>query len=176
MKAINIVRASAVLVGLGLSAFLAASCQAQQEVAPDIYDSNGLVGMTPQIQKVLPDQEKHQAVDFQAKFTLPYELQCAGRVLAPGEYSLFLNSVGPNRIVTVRGKDGMILRIRPRASEHASAGQSMLLVRRAGKLRALKAIYLDELRLALYLEPGGKLHLAPNLEQGERIPVLMASR
>jgi hypothetical protein len=156
------VRASTVLVGLGLMAFLATPCQAQSEVAPDIYDANGIVGVTPQPQKVLPRQDKQQAADFQGRFTLPYELQCAGRVLAPGDYSLFFHSVGANRMVTVRGK-GAIMKIRPPVvSERATTGQSMLLVLQTRELRALRAIYLAELRLVLYLEPDGKQHLARN--------------
>ncbi len=69
------------------------------------------------------------------------------------------------------------MRIRPRAvSEHTTAGQSMLLVLQTRELRALKAIYLEELRLVLYLEPDGKQHLARNPDQTERVPVLRASR
>ena len=176
MKAMNIVRASTVLVGLGLMAFLATPCQAQSEVAPDIYYPNGIVGVTPQPQKILPRQDKKQAADFQGRFTLPYELQCAGRVLASGDYSLSLHSVGANRMVTVRGKGG-IMRIRPRVvSEHTTAGQSMLLVLQTRELRVLKAIYLEELRLVLYFEPDGKQQLASKPDYTERVPVLRASR
>ena len=159
MKAINMLRTSTVLVGLGLTAFLAGPCQAQQEVAPDFYEVNAVQPAQP------------QAAEFRGNFTLLHKVQCAGKVLAPGNYSLSLDSKGSDRRITLRGKNGM-MKIRPRAvAEHTAVDQSTLLLRRTGELRRLNAIYLEELGLVLYLEPEATQDMARNPEGAERVPI-----
>ncbi len=169
MKAINMLRTSTVLVGLGLAAFLAAPCQAQQEVAPDIYEAGAV--QSAQLQQAPARQHKAQAQEFRGKFTLLHQVQCAGKVLAPGNYSLSLDSKGSDRRITLRGKSGM-MRIRPQAvREHAAMDQSTLLVWRTGELRRLNAIYLEQLGLVLYLEPEATQDMARNPEGAERVPI-----
>jgi hypothetical protein len=169
MKAINMVRASTVLVGLGLTAFLAAPCRAQQEVAPDIYEAGPV--QPAQLQQALARQHKAQAQEFRGNFTLLHQVQCAGKVLAPGNYSLSLDSKGSNRRITLRGKSA-VMKIRPRAvAEHAAVDQSTLLLRRTGELRRLNAIYLEQLGLVLYLEPDVTQDMARNPEGAERVPI-----
>ena len=169
MKAVKIMRIPTVLVGLGLTAFLAVPSRAQQEVAPDIYEASA-VQSVPQPQNVVLRQDK-QAADFQGNFTLAHRVECAGKILAPGTYSLSLHSAGPNRLITLRGKSRMMTLSARAVSRHATARQSMLLVRRDAELPRLKAIYLEKLGLLLYLEPDAKLDIARNPDEMERVPI-----
>ena len=96
---------------LGISAVLAAgivlaasSARAQFEVDPDHFDSPNMVPF---------DRPKTEAnseaagvtVRYEGRFNLPYAVQCNGKILRPGKYSISLRVDGKVGQATLNQKD-----------------------------------------------------------------------
>jgi hypothetical protein len=97
--------------------------------------------------------------DFQGHFSLPYEVQCHGHKLAPGDYTLVVKTVGEDKMVTLQreGSD-VVLNSRPvpptSVSDH---GPSAVMLRHGPGpgTHTLEGVYLENLKLVLFLDETG---------------------
>ena len=109
---------------------------AQQEIDPDHFDS-------PNTQP--PDQPKSgqghgRATRYDGNFALPYGVQCSGKQLAPGRYSVTLRSDGNIGHGVLKSKSHFIEItgvVHPQGSKH---GADVVVVGSIDKLRTLSAI------------------------------------
>jgi hypothetical protein len=130
--------ALALLVTLG-----SPGAYAESKIAPDHYDS-------PSAES--PDQPKSQAhaTRYHGNFSLPYAVQCSGKKLAPGEYSVSLRSDGE----VGHG----ILKLKSQSMESTSAvhpqdskrGAEVVVVGCNGKVRTLSAIQVADVNFVFY--------------------------
>lgn len=165
MKVTNMMKASMMLTAaMALACLLPATARAQAEVAPDNYDI-----AAPQTvvaaQPALAAAKTQVAANFDGKFSLPYNVNCSGKALAAGVYSLSVKSDGSNRVVTIHrnGEDtNLVVR---RVSQRSGSSTSALLLRRAGPARTLEAVYVQQLNAVLYLDA------TSNRGQIERLPI-----
>jgi hypothetical protein len=144
---IRMLAGAAWLAALGCSV-----ARAQSEIAPDHFESPNTEPF-PQ-PKTKPDN-KALSVRYDAEVALPYKLQCHGKTLPPGTYSISLHSEGSSGQVmaTFRQKDqvvGMtgVVRMGPHKLR-----RDALVVELSGKTRRLLAVQIAELELAFDSTP-----------------------
>lgn len=154
MKITTLAKASVFTMALGLACLLPATAHAQSDAMPDYFpfsaeEANATQPAQPAVTKVAK-------VDFEGKVSLPYGLNCTGKNLKPGEYSLSVKSEGPNRVVTIHGSgQNVSMRVREVQANRGS-NQSVLLVRKSTEGRRLEAVHLPDLNATLYLDSNTK--------------------
>jgi hypothetical protein len=119
-----------------LMALAGAAAYAQQEIDPDHFDS-------PSTEP--PDQPKSSrshgsATRYDGNFSLPYAVQCSGKQLAPGKYSVSLHSDGKVGHGVLKSKSQLIeitSVVHPKGSKR---GADVVVVGSKGKVRTLSAI------------------------------------
>ncbi len=167
MKTEKVMRNLTLIAGVALVGLLPAPCRAQAEVTPDFYElSNTEATMTAQQEPTAKRQQ--QAAEFQGKVSLPYAIECSGKSLTPGQYSVSVKTDGTNRLVSIRRNGQVVSVVAREASQSAANGQSALLVRRAGRAHKLQAVYVEELNVVLYLDAAGK---AGDAFTSDRVPI-----
>jgi hypothetical protein len=128
-----------------LLVFGGAVAHAQSEVDPDQFDSPNTEHF-PQ-----PKAKESVAVvteqRFNGTFMLPYSLECAGRRLLAGRYSLSLRSDGKVGRVTLNQKNQSLEIAGVVKKQAHNPGPSALYVELSGNARRLLAIHLAELDL-----------------------------
>jgi hypothetical protein len=93
------------------------------------------------------------AIRYEGKFTLPYAVQCSGKSVPPGRYSISLHSDGKIGQVTLKQR-GRAIGIPGVVHKQAQKYErDALVVELNGKTRRLSAIQVAELELDLVLEP-----------------------
>jgi hypothetical protein len=168
MKVSTLMKASMLTAALALACLLPATARAQAEVSPDNYDIAAPQTMAA-AQPAHPTAKTQTAADFDGKFSLPYKVNCSGKALAPGVYSLSVKSEGSNRVVTIR-RDGEDVNLSVReVSQRPALSSSALLVRRAGPARTLEAVYVHKLNAVLYLN--SPANAKSNQGRIERLPI-----
>jgi hypothetical protein len=98
-------------------------------------------------------------VRYEGKFSLPYEVQCNGRRLPPGRYSVSVRSGGEVGQATLNQKDKTI-RILGIVQKQTHKRGDALIVELRGKARTLSAIQVAELDLVFDSEL--KIENSPN--------------
>lgn len=140
MKVISIM---GILAGwVGLAAFGGSLAWAQSEVAPDHFE---LSNVEPFDKPKTNASGEVKAISYDGKFTLPYTVQCSGKSLPPGKYSVSLHSDGKiaKAILMQRGRAiGIPGVVRKQEQE---SGSNALVVELNGKTRRLKAIQVAQL-------------------------------
>ena len=146
MSVIRIFAGVAGLVVLGGS-----GAHAQTEINPDHFDSPNAEAF-PQ-PKTTPGSEV-EALRYDAEFTLPYKLQCSGKSLSPGKYSVSLRSDGNTSYATAKlNQKSQSLAITGVVRRHArKTGHDALLVEVGGKTCSLVVMRTTE--LDLIFDPG----------------------
>jgi len=167
MKVTKVVLISSVLAGLALLTVFATPCKAQAEVSPDVYDAtNSTVAAPAQLA-----MNQHASGEFQGSFVLASAVECSGRKLEAGRYTVSLNPAAFDRKVTLV-HNGHTIRVRAnQLALYSGPGENVVLVRQAKQGRSLDAIYLTNLNLALYFHQDGIAFWASNLTGAERIPI-----
>lgn len=118
-----------------------------------------------------PATKAHAKTEFGGQFNLPYEVQCAGLKLAAGRYAISLDRQGKSQTVILT-RAGQSVRLTAKAVFPSSRrGGSAILVRRNGLDRKLEAVYVDKLRLVLYLDSEQFLQASSGDPQIERVPI-----
>jgi hypothetical protein len=140
MSAIRIFASVAVLLVVGNS-----STRAQSEVDPDHFDSPNTENFSqPKAKESVAVMTEER---FRGAFTLPYNLECAGKRLLAGHYSLSLRSDGRVSRVTLNQKNQSLEIAGVVWKPGGSPGPSALYVGLSGKARRLLAIHLTGLDL-----------------------------
>jgi hypothetical protein len=154
----------------GLASLLAVPCHAQAEVAPDFYDVVSPAAVAQSIQPVANIQQQADP-QFHGSFTLAHVVECSGKTLPAGKYSVALQSGETERFVTLR-HNGKSIKLEARVlSPYSAPGQSALLVSRGERSRTLEAIYVQKLNVILYFRPDGMNYVAVNPMRAERVPI-----
>jgi hypothetical protein len=126
-------KAMLMFAGLALACFWPATTQAQAEVAPDFYAIDNSAPI-PQPQLTLAANAQ-QAAEFQGNISLPYQVQCSGKKLAAGQYTVAVKTEGRQKTVVLH-KDGNEVKLAVRQITPASKSErSALLVQSAGETR-----------------------------------------
>jgi hypothetical protein len=145
----RMIQISRLIPGLILAAFLPAIAHAQAETGAQEHQSSNMAAIAASPTKT----------EFQGRFTLPYEVQCHGHKLVPGEYTLLVKTVGEDKMVTLQreGSD-VVLHSRPvpptSVSDH---GPSAVMLRHGPGPggHTLEGVYLESLKLVLFLDETG---------------------
>jgi len=111
---------------------------AQSEIDPDHFEGQPFEQAKPPAPKV---------THYEGNFKLPYAVQCNGRRLPAGNYSLSLNSSGSIARVTLKQK-GQAIEITGVLFKQAhNEGRNALFVESSGEARRLSAIHVAALDL-----------------------------
>ena len=129
----------------GLVAF-APSARAQSEIDPDHFGSPN----TESVQPAKTDVSSEAAgIHYNGKFTLPYSVQCRGKNLHPGKWSVSFRSDGKVGLATL-SQEGQSIGIGGIVYRQAhKRGSDALVVERKGRARRLAALQVAELYLIL---------------------------
>jgi hypothetical protein len=158
------------LAGLALACFWPASAHAQAEVAPDIYAIDNAAPIQ-QPQATLASNTQQAQGEFQGNISLPYQVQCSGKKLAAGQYTVAVKTEGAKKTVVLH-KDGNEVKLAVRQIAPASkTGRSALLVQSAGQTRMLEAVYVASMNAILYLDHDWKTSLLDRMQAAERLPI-----
>jgi hypothetical protein len=138
------------VAGLMMACFSPVITRAQADTAAEEYHSTNTGPGAP-----APSVK----TDFQGHFSRPYEVQCHGHKLAPGDYTLVVKTVGEDKMVTLQreGSD-VVLNSRPvpptSVSDH---GPSAVMLRHGPGpgTHTLEGVYLENLKLVLFLDETG---------------------
>jgi hypothetical protein len=135
---------------VGLAALGASPARAQSEVDPDHFESSNV---EPFERAKANAGSEAAAIRYDGKFTLPYTVQCSGKNLPPGRYSVSLHSDGKTGQATLK-QGGRAIGIPGVVHKQARKyGNDALVVELNGKTRRLSAIQVAELELDLVFEP-----------------------
>ena len=145
----RVTRVMWIIAGLAVTAFLPTITHAQAETGAQEHATANMAAIVPTPSKT----------EFQGHFSLPYEVQCHGHKLAPGEYTLLVKTVGDDKMVTLQreGSD-VVLHSRPvppaSVSDH---GPSAVMLRHGPGpgVHTLEGVYLENLKLVLFLDETG---------------------
>jgi hypothetical protein len=153
------------IAGLVLACFWPATTHAQAETTPEDYKSSNMAPITP-----APSMK----ADFQGNFSLPFQVQCGGHKLAPGQYTLAVKTVGESKMVTIQ-RDGsdIVLPVR-RVSQASASGKSVVMVRHGPgpRTRTLEGLYVENLNMVLYLDESGHMNrLDKMFASVKRLPI-----
>jgi hypothetical protein len=148
MKIISIM---GILAGLsGLIAIGPSSAGAQSEIDPDHFESPNV---EPFERAKVNTRSEAMATRYDGKFTLPYAVQCSGKSLPPGRYSVSLHSDGKIGQATLKQK-GRAISIPGVVHKQAHKyGSDALVVELSRKTRRLSAIQVAELELVFEPQP-----------------------
>ena len=140
MKGISIM---GILAGWVVLAALGGSpARAQSEVDPDHFESSNV---EPFEKAKINASSEATAIRYDGKFTLPYAVQCSGKSLPPGTYSVSLHSDGKIGQATLKrrgraiGIPGMVHK------QVQKYDGDTLVVELNGRTRRLSAIHMAEL-------------------------------
>ena len=156
MKTMRFVAACAGLAFLVTLGTLRAYGQA--EVDPDHYGTSEAVASQP-----TKTNTAHRAaqVHYEGSFLLPHSLQCDGRHLAPGKYSLSLSSDGKTTQLMLN-RQGQVVRVQGITQQRSrNHEQNSLIVKRSGMTNRLAMIHLAD--FDFFVGP------PPKLEQTSRV-------
>jgi hypothetical protein len=140
MKVISVM---GILAGwVGLVALGGSPARAQSEVDPDHFESPNV----EPFEKATTNARSEAAeIHYDGKVTLPYTVQCSGKSLPPGRYSVSLHSDGKiGKAILMQG--GRAIGISGVVHKQAQKFESgALVVELNGKRRSLSAIQVAEL-------------------------------
>jgi len=168
VKTVSVIRLLVVLTGF--VPFATPRGYAQSEVDPDHFGSPNTEPI-PQSKAKAGVAAEMGKVRFAGKFTLPYTVQCAGKRLPPGTYSLSLHSDGKTGRALLNQQSQTIEIagvVRVPADNRA---RNALFVECIGKTHRLSAIHVAELDLVF--DPNRQAEPGPNGKPTriERLPL-----
>jgi hypothetical protein len=168
VKTVSVIRLLVVL--MGLVAFVTPRAYAQSEVDPDHFGSP-IVEPFPQSKTKAGVAAERGKVRFSGKFTLPYSVQCAGKKLRPGTYSLSLHSDGKIGRAILNQKSQTIEIAGVVRAPADSRERNALFVECIGKTHRLSAIHVAELDVVF--DPNGPVERASDGKPRriERLPL-----
>jgi hypothetical protein len=152
MRLLLFIKVAASLLGLVVFGIL--PVYAQAEIDPDHFDSP----TTKPLEKGKPDTTPEAApVQYNATFTLPYSVQCNGKNLAPGTYSLSVRHDGKQGKATLHREDQAIEVVGVVQKQPHNHRNTAVIVEVSEKSRRLSAIQMTQADLVLDPDtPGNK--------------------
>jgi hypothetical protein len=169
MKA-NWTKAMLTVAGLALACFWPATTHAQAEVSPDFYAiDNSAPIQQPQV--ALAANTQQAPAEFQGNISLPYQVQCRGKKLAAGQYTVAVKTDGAKKTVVLHKDGSEVMLAVKQITPVSRSDRSALLVQSAGATRMLEAVYVSSLNAILYLDHDWKLSLLDRMKTAERVPI-----
>ena len=164
-------RVTQYLIGLAVLLALGGSrAYAPFEVDPDHYETREPESIEPSKTKA-PGLAK---IHFEGNFTLPYTLECNGRSLPPGKYSVSLDSDERTVQVTLN-RAGQMLSLQGIARRQNRRRQpAALVVTRNGRVRRLSSIRVAQLDLVF--DPGPEHLSDSNSGTLENVALIVADK
>src|SRR5277367_2574255 len=146
----RVMRAIWIIPALVFAAFFPTISHAQAETGAQEHATTNMAAIVPTPSKT----------EFEGHFSLPYEVQCQGHKLAPGEYKLFVKTVGDDKMVTLE-KEGSDVVLNSRTVPPTSVsdhGPSAVMLRHGPRpgTHTLEGVYLENLKLVLFLDETGR--------------------
>jgi hypothetical protein len=154
------------LTGLVLACFLPLTTHAQAETGAQEHATSNTAPIA------IPPSK----TDFEGHFSLPFQVQCHGHKLVPGEYTLRVKTVGEDKMVTLQreGSD-VVLQSRPvPPTSVPDEGHSAVLVRHGPgpSGHTLEGVYVENLKLVLFLDESGHARFLDKMFAGlKRLPI-----
>jgi len=150
----------------GLIALGAPPARAQFEIDPDHFEGPN----TEPFGKVKADSGGVGTIRYDGNFRLAHTVECNGKSLRPGRYSVSLRYDGKVGRATLN-RDGRTIGIGGVVQRQAHQGNDALIVELQGTTRRLSAIQVAKLDFVLDPEP--QIRNSTNTEPGriERLPV-----
>ena len=138
-----------IIAALVIPAFWPATAHAQAETGAQEHQSPNMASVTASDAKT----------EFKGEFSLPFEVQCHGHKIAPGQYTLLVKTVGQDKMVTLQreGTD-VVLQSRPvPPTSVPDEGHSAVLVRHGPGpgTHTIEGVYIENLKLVLFLDESG---------------------
>jgi hypothetical protein len=129
---------------IGLAAVGASGAYAQSEIDPDHFESPSVEPFDTAEASASGDAGDNH---YDGKFSLPYAVQCNGKSLRPGKYSVSLHSNGKvsQAILNHKGEAVGVAGLIPK--QERKRGNDALVVKENGKTHRLSAIQVAELEL-----------------------------
>jgi hypothetical protein len=143
----------------------------QAEIAPDHYETADSQSRPPKADT----KAKAMKIHYEGNFTLPHSVQCDGKNLSPGDYSVALDSDGSTVRLTLNRKDQAIRIEGVPEKQPRYRGRDALLVRRTGHKRELSAIHIAQLELVFHPLSQGEQRDGVTLRGVEALPVTLAT-
>jgi hypothetical protein len=173
MKAVQVIRIRILVILAGFAALAAPGSYAQSEIDPDHFESPNTEPFPQPKTKAVIGAEIGRVL-FRGEFTLPYSLQCAGKRLLAGNYSLALRSDGKIGWVTLnqKGRTTEIAGVVRLPAD--SRARNALFVERSGNTRRLSAIHVAELGLVLDVDQERKRDSGGKPRRIEKLPLLLS--
>jgi|SRR5215469_8721339 len=166
MKVVPIIKILASLWGLLVLA--GPPAHAQSEIDPDHFE----LANEHAFEKAKKNASSEATeIRYDGKFSLPYTVQCNGRNLHPGEYSVSLRSDGKVGQATLN-QEGRAIEIRGviHKQPHKSVGEA-LVVALIGQTRNLSAIQVAEVELVFEPKPQREGSSDGKPRQFEKLPL-----
>lgn len=151
----------------------AAPVRAQSEINPDHFDSPNTEPLHS-APKSVGSQATAQL--YEGTFKLPYVVECSGKRLEPGEYTVWLRATAKEGQVIVRLKGKTVVAFAGELrAQNLTKGCDTLLVRIQGKTRTLCTIQMAKMEVTI--EPKLKIteSSAHQSERIDRVPVTIAA-
>jgi hypothetical protein len=153
--------------------WLALPAAAQFEIDPDHFE---LSNVEPFERAKINISTEARAMRYDGRFTLPYTVQCGGKSLPSGRYSVSLRSNGKIGQATLKYRGPAIeLEGVVHKPPHKNGSGTLLVVELDGRTRTLSAIQVAE--LDLIFEPGLAMKAASNRRprRFEKLPLVQVN-
>jgi len=121
-----------------------------------------------------------QAIAFQAKFTLPYEVQWSGSTIPAGDYVLKIRSTGSPMIALIRSASGkpVVTYVMNGSIDTNPNGQNALLITTRRGKNIVHSLALADLGVVLVYDPS-LAHEKPSVEEAQAkhfVPLVSAKK
>lgn len=166
----TLLKGSLVLAWIGVACAFPGQYGAQSEVSPDIHDVASEKPTPQPAAQASTAASPRRRTEFGGQFILPYDVQCAGRKLAAGRYSLTVDGHGRTQTVSLTRAGETLLLPAKAVFPSARRGGSAVMVRRTGAERKLEAVYVEKMRLVLYLD-SERFFEMPGNPDIDRLPI-----
>jgi hypothetical protein len=160
-----------IFIGLaGLAALGSPRAYAQSEIDPDHFE---MTNTEPFQQSKTRTDSQVAKLHYEGNFTLPYRLQCKGKNLPPGKYSVSLNSDGRTAQVTLYRK-GQAVRIEGiKQKKTRNRRRDALIVERRGTTHQLSLIHVAQIDLLFSPTPAVEHPAHGKPRSIERLPLIL---
>ena len=134
------------LVGLG-----SLRAHAQAEIDPDHYDTPSAKTLQ---REAGAGKSNLSPIRYEGKVVLPYSVRCRGKSLAPGGYSISLDSSDGRKAQLTLNRKGQRLSLEVIPREHKeNSAPNALIVERVGKTHRLSMVHVARLDFLLDTDP-----------------------
>jgi hypothetical protein len=150
----------------------AAPLRAQSEIDPDHFDSPNTEALESTPKSIASEAAP---VGYEGTLRLPYAVECSGKRLAPGNYTLWLRTTAKEGRVTLRQSGHTVIVFAGELhAQNRAKGYGTLLVRIRGNTRTLRTIQMAKMEVVVESTLRITESSVQQSERIDRVPVIMA--